>query len=199
MGWSFRAASQRRKPSVIGSLARCCPPSAKTAYPLSGPPPLRPAPAPAPSLPPVAQPVGTPEFAFKGKKVRVVELEGAPWFVAVDLYLILYGKTTGITATASIQPDEKQVIKKVSVPETLRSLFTQGQSRLALLTESGLYKLVMRSDMPEAKGFQDWVTREVLPTIRKTGAYGVAPVQSVTGGMDLQGLWRRSEVGRNGW
>lgn len=42
---------------------------------------------------------------------------------------------------------------------------------LNLISESGLYKLVMRSDKKEAKQFQDWVTREVLPSIRKTGTY----------------------------
>ncbi|MCE1237989.1 MAG: hypothetical protein LWW93_16695 [Hyphomicrobiales bacterium] len=41
----------------------------------------------------------------------------------------------------------------------------------AIITESGLYKLIMRSDKPQARPFQDWVTREVLPSIRKTGAY----------------------------
>ncbi len=40
-----------------------------------------------------------------------------------------------------------------------------------IVSESGLYKLIMRSDKPEAAAFQDWVTREVLPSIRKTGAH----------------------------
>ena len=43
----------------------------------------------------------------------------------------------------------------------------------SIIAESGLYKLVMRSDKPQAKKFQDWVTRDVLPTIRKTGQYNV--------------------------
>jgi len=42
---------------------------------------------------------------------------------------------------------------------------------LVLVSESGLYKLVMRSDKPQAKAFQDWVTKVVLPAIRKDGAY----------------------------
>lgn len=42
---------------------------------------------------------------------------------------------------------------------------------LTVISESGLYKLIMRSDKPQAKPFQDWVTREVLPSIRKTGSY----------------------------
>ncbi|MBB3175603.1 prophage antirepressor-like protein [Endobacter medicaginis] len=44
---------------------------------------------------------------------------------------------------------------------------------VSLISESGLYKLVMRSDKREARLFQDWVTRVVLPTIRQTGAYVV--------------------------
>ncbi|WP_425292724.1 BRO-N domain-containing protein [Agrobacterium tumefaciens] len=40
-----------------------------------------------------------------------------------------------------------------------------------MISESGLYKLIMRSDKPEARKFQDWVTRDVLPAIRKTGGY----------------------------
>ncbi len=40
-----------------------------------------------------------------------------------------------------------------------------------MVSESGLYKLIMRSDKPQAKPFQDWVTQEVLPSIRKTGSY----------------------------
>jgi prophage antirepressor-like protein len=46
-----------------------------------------------------------------------------------------------------------------------------SQKTTALICESGLYKLIMRSDKPEAARFQGWVTQDVLPTIRKTGAY----------------------------
>lgn len=50
-------------------------------------------------------------------------------------------------------------------------LFIGFESSLTLVSESGLYKLIMRSDKPIAATFQDWVTREVLPSIRKTGGY----------------------------
>jgi len=49
-------------------------------------------------------------------------------------------------------------------------LFQGRTARLLVLNESGLYKLIMRSDKPEARRFQDWVTRDVLPAIRKDGA-----------------------------
>ena len=56
-----------------------------------------------------------------------------------------------------------------------------GARVVALISESGLYKLVMRSDKPEAREFQDWVTRVVLPAIRKDGAYIQGEAKVVTG------------------
>jgi prophage antirepressor-like protein len=60
------------------------------------------------------------------------------------------------------------VVHKAGATGVLACLFEGRQSRLALLSESGFYRMVNRSDMPEAEPFQDWVTREVLPSIRKT-------------------------------
>ncbi len=47
----------------------------------------------------------------------------------------------------------------------------RGGGKATVVSESGLYKLIMRTDRPEAKGFQDWVTKVVLPAIRKDGGY----------------------------
>ncbi len=53
-----------------------------------------------------------------------------------------------------------------------RTLFGLSPGKqMVLISESGLYKLIMRSDKPLAKPFQDWVTKEVLPSIRKNGGY----------------------------
>lgn len=60
-------------------------------------------------------------------------------------------------------------------------------ARIALLSESALYKLILRSDKPDAKAFQDWVIRDVLPAIRKDGIYvagkekGTAPISALGG------------------
>jgi len=51
--------------------------------------------------------------------------------------------------------------------------YTNLHQRSILLSESGFCKLITRSDKPEAKPFREWVTREVLPTIRKDGTYSV--------------------------
>ena len=102
-------------------------------------------------------------FDFNDKQVRVVELDGNPWFVAKDVFDVLgYPKGSRSYQLNQLGDDEKGVLKI----QTLRRMHD-----LRSLSESGLYKLIMRSDKPEAKKFQDWVTRDVLPAIRKDGAY----------------------------
>ena len=67
----------------------------------------------------------------------------------------------------NLSDDESRLTQRRELP----GLFSGTTPALAIITESGLYKLVMRSDKPEARQFQDWVTREVLPAIRKDGMY----------------------------
>lgn len=106
----------------------------------------------------------TPEFAFKDQKVRVMMIEGEPWFVAADVCRVLSahvrsnGEVNTTTALGHLNEDEK----RTSNPTGGRRA---GGTLPKIISENGLYKLVMRSDKPEAKAFQDWVTREVLPTV----------------------------------
>ena len=91
-------------------------------------------------------------------RVRVVKLDGQPWFVAADVCNIL-GHTNPTVAIRILG-------------ETKKPKSDLGSGRpLNVVSESGLYKLVLRSDKPEAKAFQDWVTRVVFPAIRKDGGY----------------------------
>ncbi|WP_460274518.1 BRO-N domain-containing protein [Celeribacter sp. ULVN23_4] len=99
----------------------------------------------------------------------MVEIDGEPWFVAVDACQMLgmdlhAGTHRWLTR---LRQDEKVKVTKREHPH----LFCGSSWHTTLISESGLYKLVMRSDKKEAKAFQDWVTREVLPSIRKTGSY----------------------------
>lgn len=99
----------------------------------------------------------------------MVTIEGHPWFVAADVCRCLelgWDKTNNVYAPS-------RVIGFLGSDERGSSLIaTSGKLRAMLtISESGLYKLIMRSDKPQARAFQDWVTREVLPSIRKTGAY----------------------------
>lgn len=99
---------------------------------------------------------------FSGN-LRVIMQGDDPWFVAKDVCDAL-GLTTANLAR-DLDGDEKGSIK----------LMTPGGLQLVtLISESGLYSLILRSRKPEAKAFKKWVTAEVLPSIRKTGGYIVA-------------------------
>lgn len=122
-------------------------------------------------------------FDFNNATIRTAEIDGKPWFVARDVYLVLFGRTTGVNhITKVLAPDQKTVLEKARVPDTLTPLFAGTQHRLAVISEGGLYKLIMRSDKPEAREFQDWVTRVVLPAIRKDGGY----IAGEAGGLKIQ-------------
>lgn len=69
-----------------------------------------------------------------------------------------------------LNKDEKRVVSRNSIPKfDLGILIVKPVNTMSLISESGLYKLILRSEKPNAKPFQDWVTRDVLPAIRKDG------------------------------
>lgn len=123
-------------------------------------------------------------FAFGQMDVRVIEQNGQPWFVALDVSNALgcTQDTLKYHAKQSFHADEKRVVKLPGF---------RGFGALCL-SESGLYKLVMRSNKPEAKAFQDWVTRVVLPAIRKDGAYVLGEEKVVTGELSEDELVMRA-------
>ena len=104
------------------------------------------------------------KFDFKGASLRTLTDEaGEPWFVAKDVCDILeLGNTTN--ALRALDEDEKTNFTNCNVAQN-------GGRAPLIISEPGLYKLIMRSRKPEAKEFQRWVTHEVLPQIRKTGGY----------------------------
>lgn len=102
-------------------------------------------------------------FDFKGAALRTLTDEnGEPWFVAKDVCDVLELSNVG-QALARLDDDEKSSI-------TLND-GTPGNPNKAIVSESGLYALVLASRKPEAHEFKRWVTHEVLPQIRKTGGY----------------------------
>lgn len=109
-------------------------------------------------------------------KVRVVERNGEPWFVAVDVCRVLGLDDTG-RAVSRLDDDELTRIK----------IGSGGQMREAYaVNESGLYALVLGSRKPEAKAFKRWVTHEVLPAIRRTGRYEAPGAEGITPAMVLE-------------
>ncbi|PDT48604.1 BRO family protein [Sinorhizobium fredii] len=97
--------------------------------------------------------------------IRVIEIGSQPWFVAADVCRML---TFSRLTTCFAYWDR-----------------TRGKQPLTRRgVSSTLYKLIMRSDKPEARAFQDWVTRTVLSAIRKDGGYILGEEKVSTGEMD---------------
>lgn len=101
-------------------------------------------------------------FNFKGQEVRTVTINNEPYFVGKDVADIL-----------GYQNGSRDVNRHVEDDDKLKYRFgTSGQDReMTIINESGLYSLILSSKLPQAKEFKRWVTSEVLPTIRKHGAY----------------------------
>ena len=122
--------------------------------------------APAPAMPNFdaerqAAAVAPAEFTFGGRAIRVIQRDGESWFVATDVATAL-GYASPKDAAEHLDADEKGS----AIART-----PGGEQRVTVINESGLYALVLRSRKPEARKFAKWVTSEVLPSIRKTGAY----------------------------
>ena len=94
-------------------------------------------------------------------KVRTLNLNGEQWFVAADVCKALELGNPSMTVER-LDDDEKGI----STIDTLG-----GKQRMAIINEPGLYSLVITSRKPEAKAFKRWITHEVIPAIRKHGAY----------------------------
>lgn len=100
-------------------------------------------------------------FNYKENPIRTVVSEGNIWFIAKDVCDVL---AIGNTSMALRRLDEDE--KGVNTIETLG-----GVQSMTTINEAGLYSLILSSRKPEAKQFRRWVTHEVLPSIRKHGAY----------------------------
>lgn len=101
-------------------------------------------------------------FTYEGTAVRTIIKDGEPWFVLADLCKVLDIKNARMVAGRL--SDSMKGVSQIDTPG--------GVQEMTVVTEAGMYSVVMRSDKPEAVRFQEWVTGEVLPSIRKTGHYG---------------------------
>ena len=108
-------------------------------------------------------------FCFHDALVRArVDERGNPWFVAKDVCMAL-GISNARDAVAQLDEDERAT---VGLTDTSSNGVTQTRT-VNLISESGLYALIFKSRKPEARAFRKWVTAEVLPSLRKTGGYGL--------------------------
>lgn len=100
-------------------------------------------------------------FDYEGSKVRTAVVNGEPWFVAPDVCAVLEIANSR-DAVGRLDEDEKGVVS-TDTPG--------GKQAVAIISEAGLYSLVLGSRKPEAKAFKRWITHEVIPSIRKDGLY----------------------------
>lgn len=101
-------------------------------------------------------------FIFENLQIRVFEINGEPMFLAMDIAKTLDYKDTE-AMTRRLDDDETQNLQIVGF----------NNRGVILINESGLYNAILGSKKPEAKFFKKWVTKEVLPAIRKTGEYKI--------------------------
>lgn len=102
-------------------------------------------------------------FQFNTSPVRTVIKDGEPWFIAKDVADVLEFRDAA-NAVRYLDDSEK---------DTLNESTLGGNQSMTIISESGMYTLVIRSHKSQAKPFRLWVTGEILPSIRKTGAYGL--------------------------
>ena len=95
-------------------------------------------------------------------EIRTMEINGEPWFVGKDVATALGYKETAKAVREHVDTEDKGV----SVLDT-----PGGKQNLTVINESGMYSLILSSKLEGAKRFKRWVTSEILPSIRKTGAY----------------------------
>lgn len=104
-------------------------------------------------------------FAYSkdGQHIRGAIVDGEPLFVSADVLAMLDLNRSSI----SLLDDDERGVHSLDTPG--------GRQQFSMITESGLYSLILRSRKPEAKAVRRWVTHEVLPAIRRTGSYSRYP------------------------
>ena len=94
--------------------------------------------------------------------MRTIEIDNEPWFVGKDVAVAL-GYSDPAKAIRVHVDDEDKGVDEMATPG--------GKQNITIINESGLYSLILSSKLPTAKDFKRWITKEVIPSIRKTGGY----------------------------
>ena len=95
-------------------------------------------------------------------RMRTIEIDGEPWFVGKDVAVAL-----------GYQNGSRDINRHVDEEDRCKTMVFDGNQdkETIVINESGLYSLILSSKLPTAKDFKRWVTKEVIPSIRKTGGY----------------------------
>ena len=121
-------------------------------------------------------------FHFQDQAVRIIDLDGEPWFVLADLASVL--EITNARNVAARLDDDMKGVRQI---DTLG-----GRQNMTIVSESGMYEVIVRSDSPIAKPFRRWITSEVLPQIRRTGSYG--QVETLSGPALIAAAWEQIQA-----
>ena len=121
-------------------------------------------------------------------KVRTVMIDGEPWFVGKDVADIL-GYANNRKAIADHVDEEDKGVTKCDT--------AGGLQDLVVINESGLYSLIMSSQLPSAKKFKRWVTSEVLPSIRKNGEYKKTDSYAIEDPVERAKRWIEEQEEKN--
>ena len=121
-------------------------------------------------------------FNYQDQPIRTLAVDNEPWFVASDVAKIL-GYRDAANLTRRLDPEDRGT-RSVSTPS--------GDQEMTIINEPGLYVATLGSQVEGARQFKRWITHEVLPQIRKTGAYAVKEFSR----LELLDMARESEVAR---
>lgn len=105
-------------------------------------------------------------FPETAQHVRSVMIDGEPWFVGRDVANVL-GYSNPSRDVARHTTERQRGVYRIGTPS--------GEQDVVIISEPGIYRLIMRSNLERAMQFQDWLAEEVLPAIRRTGFYSVEP------------------------
>ncbi|GAA1407506.1 hypothetical protein GCM10009639_56370 [Kitasatospora putterlickiae] len=114
-------------------------------------------------------------FPVTGQPIRVVMIDGEPWFVTADVCRIL-GRGNPSEAHRVVKPENTRIVdlRSVTISETDSNHvsagekpYTRGNPERGVINEAGLYSLIMKSTKPNAQSFQEWVTGDLLRSIRR--------------------------------
>ncbi|UQS85809.1 ORF6C domain-containing protein (plasmid) [Apilactobacillus apisilvae] len=115
-------------------------------------------------------------FNFRGEDIFTIEINNKVWFWGKQVAKLLQYKKPNNAVTTLIKENHRKTLSQSACPDLgLAKMLWNGYDHSAktLIDISGVYSLIMRSNLPQAEQFQDWVTDEVLPSIQRTGGYQV--------------------------
>lgn len=104
--------------------------------------------------------------------VRVVMRENKPWFIAKDVTACIEYDLSNVSKMCKLCREKDVCVESASKFDSY-DLYESGNSRITLISESGLYRIIAKCSLPKCEPFESWVFDEVLPSIRQTGSYSV--------------------------